>query len=549
MANFCGSCGHPASGAKFCANCGQALQAAEAPSLPPTPPPPPTSPVGAQQPSRQAAQQAAPSRPTPQQPAPGRPTGADIYGGGLARSPFTGTPVADYLRDATAVALLLASLALPWDATDDTSGRWWAVLSLLVALCAIPLPYLRASGVVPGLGAHHTRLLKLGLVVPLLASAIAALVNEFVNAADDSFARPSPDGGVGVGLSMALAGGLLAAVPRRSEEPLRAAGERAWWRTTVLLGWLALIIPIASTGAASILYLTDDFAEGADSSTRLWILASTIVAGLGSALLFGLPALLLAMRQVGYRRVVVVVGLTIFAMSVLALVGLDDGSASMWDLMYRPDPPTFYALLVEHWATPGAGLIVLGPVVALAWSRTAERATATPHPVSGWLATARAALVVTMLAQLTGLAATLVGNLFADNFDFESFRATSIILMVLQAVAFVVAAICLGLVRRAGTQRVALVVLCAALMLMGVVYAALVGSAETLDIFYPAHAAGFFALPALVIFAVVAPRPVREAFGAFLPDPPAGDVGYGDSGGYQTLASPGQDASWDPPVH
>lgn len=455
------------------------------------------------------------------------PPAADPYDVARSGSPFADVPVADYLRDAVALLLLLTALALPWDAGHDTSDRWWAVLSVLVALCALPLPYLRASGVVPGLGARHTRLLKLALIAPLVASAFAAVVNEFVHAAEDEFAFTSSNGGVGVGVAMALAGAVLAAVPRATEEPLRARAERTWWRLTVTLAVLAFAVPLLSIVAASIRYLSSDFFEGVDGSQRLWVVASNVAVGLATILVVGVPALFLVGRRIGYRRVLVVVGLTVFATSVLALVSLDDGSASVWELMYRPDPPTVFALLVEHWVTPGAGLFVLGPLMALAWSRTAERATAARHPVGGWIATARAALVVSLLAHLAGLVASLINNLYNHTFGLDAFPVTSIILMVLQGAALAVTMICLSLVRRVSTQRGALLVFCAGLMILGVVYAALVGGAATMDMISAVHVLGFFTLPALAVYSVVAPKPVRDAFGPLLPESTDSDATYG----------------------
>ena len=554
MANFCGACGQRVTGRKFCTNCGTQLEGSSsvdttgqsdagptpssasqqpapvtAPASPepevvrppkdgattagPPPPPPPARSAAWTEPQAPSGTRSAPVVPRPSE--------------GAVRSPFTGVPLGDYARDVVALGLLITSLTVPWDASHDTSERWWAVLAVITAIFAIPVPYLGASGLIPGLSRQYSRLLKLALLVPMALSAVAAVVNELVHAGEDEFSFGSPAGGLGVGLSMALAGALLAVVPRASEEPLSERGERAWWGATVTAAILTMTLTLITTLSAAILYVTSDIYELSDSTVQLLFLVSTLVVGVAGFLGFGLPAAMMAARRVGYRRVVIVVGLTTYAMSVVALMSLDDGSASELDLMFRPEPPTFFALVVEHWATPGAGMIVLGPLVALAWSHTAHRSTARETPLEGWLATARAALVIAMVVLGITIVASILENVLNDELGIESFPVAGVVLIVLNGVAVGLLAISLGLVSGRNVQRVALLILCAATIAVGVAYLAVVGSVETTDMFGTAHALGFFALPALVIAALTVPRSVREDLGPLLPESGAVAAGGG----------------------
>ena len=123
-------------------------------------------------------------------------------------NPFLGVPVGDYVRDAAAVVLLFALLGKPWDLDGDASGHWWVVLSALVAITSIAVPYVAKAGAVPGLGRDQALLLKVALNVPLLVSAFAAVVNDLVNATDFL------DGGIGSAVGIALTGSALAVRPR-----------------------------------------------------------------------------------------------------------------------------------------------------------------------------------------------------------------------------------------------------------------------------------------------------------------------------------------------
>jgi hypothetical protein len=122
-------------------------------------------------------------------------------------------PVADVTRDVVAAVALLAALALPWSFGTHAADHVEAVLSTVVALLVLPLPYLARAGALPkGWTVSTTRTVRLWAALPFVVVAVVYIVLDLVNGA-----HPLQTHGVGTGLGLGLAGALLAAQPRRSE--------------------------------------------------------------------------------------------------------------------------------------------------------------------------------------------------------------------------------------------------------------------------------------------------------------------------------------------
>ena len=207
-------------------------------------------------------------------------------------------PVLDVVRDVVAAVALLTCLALPWTIRSAGAGRVEVVLSVVVALAAIPLPYLARAGVLPtGWSVHTTRAVRLWAATPYVVVAVVYLLLDLV-------AGSGLDRGVGTGLGLGLAGALLVAQPRSSElgpDDEDAAVGRLWRLVLGVLGAVlvvgavvALVIFLSSdrwSGAAQLFYAVCGAlvvlavgalpAWGAFRGDRSW---STVVVGVGAAL-------------------------------------------------------------------------------------------------------------------------------------------------------------------------------------------------------------------------------------------------------------------------
>ena len=100
-------------------------------------------------------------------------------------NPFLGVPVADFVKDGAAALALLVALGQPWDWSSDANDHWWVVISLLLALVGLGVPYLMASRVVPTFTPQASIVAKLLLAAPLLVSTLVALVMDLTTIGDD----------------------------------------------------------------------------------------------------------------------------------------------------------------------------------------------------------------------------------------------------------------------------------------------------------------------------------------------------------------------------
>ncbi len=527
---FCGNCGTQNDSGSFCFHCGTALEAS---ASPPHPASPASRPADGPDPTLQfpSVPPPAPATPPPaytpkpppgQAPPPGYgppPAYAPQHGYGApqpARStvnPFLGWPVADYVRDGGALFCLFACLGMTWDGSGDNGGeKWWVVISVLLAVASLAAPYLARARVVPGWSPLHWRLVKLALTVPFLASVLAALVNELVNAGDDF------EGGIGVAVAMGLAGAALAAQPRDADDPMH--GEDRIWN-------LAAVVAAVAAVAVGLLMFVGSIIESDDIFDEFLAFLAVAVGTVGLLLaMAGWPAVGLLRGDAGSRRVFSVVAFTVLGTALFALA--DDGTA----LFFWPQ--------VEKWygAFGYGGTFVLGAAAGLSVaSALARRPTGAGDPVEGWMRTASGALLVSAGGSLLVFVALVLGLLN----DVDDIEAAPIVVAVLVLVAAGCAGFASTLFRDARRNRLLALGLIGACVLVGLIAMGVAnGNDRNWEALYLGASAAlpvtgwvvaaWVTLPVLAVYALTVPRPVRSALGPLVPQQAQPQAGYPQPG-------------------
>ncbi|HRI98976.1 MAG TPA: hypothetical protein PLZ93_25345, partial [Nocardioides sp.] len=418
-------------------------------------------------------------------------------------NPFLGVPIGDYVRDGAALVCLFAVLGKPWDIDGDGTDHWWVILSALVAICSLAVPYVAASRALPALGRDQSQLLKFALTAPLLISVLAAVVNELVHATDYF------EGGLGAGVALATAGALFAVQPRAADEDLAHRDDRRWWAATTSLAVVAVALSIATFAAFVLRDLTGDTLLFDEPVAFMSLVVSpllTLVVVYGGALL-GLLA-----RQ--FQGVLVFAVVTLTAAGVALLTGDDPTSLFRAYLSLREVGP------VEHWDSIIGGVFLLSGAGALAVSRPALRtASAGVNSVHAFLLTARLALGLVGIGGFLVPISYVLGLVAADIYP-----AAVIVAVVLWVALAVLALVAVSLLSGATLNRLAVVVLAAAIPVIGIVLVAVVRSSDgfarvagTLSLDTVATVL-LFTLPLLAVGALTAPAAVRRTYGPLLPE-------------------------------
>lgn len=501
MPYYCGHCGaqHDGQGG-YCGSCGQPLQQAAPPPPPPYQPPP-------QQ--QQAPYQAPPPPPQqyypPQQgypyPYPPQPTVPKV-------NPFVGWPVADYVRDAAALFCLFAALGMPWHIEADYKGgqQWWVVISALLSVASLAVPYVAKARVVPAWTPTHFRLLKLGLNVPFLASVLAALIDELINA------KEVAEGGIGVGIAMGLAGCALALQPREADEDPAHTDDGPW---NTAARFAAVGAPALGV-LVFLAYVIDDVAGDAVLfDETLGFFALTLLTVVMTVVMAGWPAWGVFTGSPAWRRVFLTVAFTVLVVALFSLASDGDGLFT-W-------PP------FEKWkgAAGFGGTFVLGAAAGLVASRAQERrVNGLLPPVDSWLRTARSALLVSAAGSGVAALGLLIGTVNADDVEASAIVALLMVLIVTAA-----AGVALSMLADPRRHRVLVLGLLGAEVVVGFIAMGILngedvslgpvrlpdaglvgGSALTFPITGWVVAA-WLCLPALAAYALTVPREVRTAFG------------------------------------
>jgi hypothetical protein len=419
-------------------------------------------------------------------------------------NPFVGVPISDYVRDAVAIFCLFATLGMPWDLPDnDGADRWWVVLAVLVSVASLALPYVGKAQLVPGWTPALVRLLKLGANVPFLACVLASLINELVNISEPGA------GGIGTGVAMGLAGVTLAVQPRQADEDPSHRDDRTWVTATNLVTALAAAAGVLAFVAHFLDDLVGDDGYLFNEVTGFfYVVVSVPVTFL---LVVGWPALSSLTGSPAWRRVFAAVGTSVLVTALFALA--DDGGS------------VFSALSVEKWNSPVGGTVLLAVATALAVSRPVSRqGRALVEVVSGWIATASSALMVSAATLFAG-AVTLVIGLLSDE-EVTAAVVVVVVLLIASAGLAVTSASMLSDVRRTRSTVVALL---GGQLLLSVITLAVIGAQDLylgilVGQYYYAiglQASGWavamwFALPALALYALLGPAEVRSALGPLM---------------------------------
>lgn len=296
--------------------------------------------------------------------------------------PRTGArvPASDVARDVVAAVLLVASLGLPWTLTAAGTDRVEAVLTVLLALVTLTVPYLARGGVLPqGWTVQRTRTARLVGAIPLAVVVVVYLVLDVVTG---TAVQPR---GAGTGLALALAGAVLVAVPRSTElGPEEVDPGPARWSDRALV--VLAGVQVVGALAALVLFLLSDRWSGA-TGLVLAILSTVLV-----LVLAVVPVAGAARGDAAWRRVLLGLGASAAVLFMLA--------SSSHHLLRAESMHTL------RWGTllvPAAGAVVAGAPLArrLAGQRTGA-VRAVVLRLLGLLAVSAGVLAVARVVALLG---------------------------------------------------------------------------------------------------------------------------------------------------
>lgn len=418
-------------------------------------------------------------------------------------NPFLGVPIGDYVRDAAAVVCLFATLGKPWDVDGDGTDHWWVILSVLVSVASLTVPYLAKSGVVPGLGRDQAQLLKLAANAPVVVCVLAAIVNDLVHATDFL------EGGLGAGVALALAGALFAAQPRAADEDVAFRDDRRWWAATSAFIVVAVVIAVAEFVAFVLRDLTGDGFLLDEPAVLMSILVSPLLVVL---VLYGGSA-----REAVARHFQ---GVLVFATAALTTTAVALLTGDSPDGLFNVYAGIGFDGNVEHWDSIVGGIFALSGAGALALSRPSLRLAPYAHAVTGWLHTARLAFLLVAVCSFLVPVSYVLGMVAGD-----SYPGAMIAAAVLWVVIAVLSCLIVSLLSGNTLNRLVVVCIASAVPVVGIVLVAVVRSADlggdflTVTLYLDAMATALlFTLPGLAICALTVPRPIRQTYGPLLPE-------------------------------
>lgn len=473
--NFCGNCGARATGSAFCTNCGQPMTAA----------------AGQQSAASAGAQAAPPGGGEPGLAPPGVASAQPQAGPGVAPSvarsanPFAAITISDYVRDGLALLLLLLSLGMAWDFEGNGTGKVYVILAALLSIVSLSLPYLRAASVLPPhLSPAQLRILRLAANVPYLVVVLVTLVLGYVG--ENELSGVNMGDGVGVAVALGLAGVVLAAQGRASEQGAGTGDGPLWRLVTLGLAGLAAVL-----GVLSAIIVLVDLGEN-----REW--TELVVLVLGVLLFVAVPLILvlgLTRGDAGWRDATVVLGLVGLMMAFWA-VGASETVGESWSLRLVGPEFLFWPALGAAAAAPGLATQVRADAGARRWTNLVLR-------------------LLNAGIMIAGLAVLIFAFRMVDVEDARGSYITVLVLSLVALAAVFVGRNALAADVRAGRQVVMGVAV--ALVIVGIVKAAVLGAAEAVDI----GAGSATIISVWIVFAIVialaltAPKSVRAELGTF----------------------------------
>ena len=490
----------------------------------------------APQPGQYAPQQGQPGQYAPQQGQPGQYAPQPGQQGQYAPqapaaprpNPFTGIPVADFVRDGVAALLLLVSLAL-WVTGGEKVGdsfHFVVIIVTVLSVLSLALPYLARGGVFPASWTvHQTRLARQVANAPYALMVVVYVVLDIFEAGDVF--------GVGTALGLGLAGAVLAAQPRETEmgpENLDLAAPKTWRAVTLGLAGLAAVTMLVSL----VMFLVD-----AGDYDSVILVISGIVAWLFLVAFVGWAVYgVLVERSPSWRLLLVGLGI---ALAVIFLFGAGDSSSFVQvqsvHALFFAAPPTILSFQA------GLGAIFLPAIAAAVSSPAFRRTLRTEEASTTWIRVAVRALdyIVLVAASAAVLSALWIGVPGRDDLGVGlGGLITSIILGLLVAGAAVFARLTLAS-RPANGRNLALGAAGLALVI-GIVLLVVTPNLSRGFSDYKLVAEGHlllaFALPVIVVFALTVPKEIRTYFAQNRPTPrAAGQAAYQWS---QPQGGPGQ---------
>lgn len=396
-----------------------------------------------------------------------------------SRHPFGDIRPADYVRDIVALVVLIASLSMPWDAAGAAADRLHVVLVTLLSMASLALPYLRRAGVLPdGWGNAEVRVARALANVPYFVVVVLTIVIDI--------AAEGPDtGGVGVGVGFGLAGAVLAAQARAADHDAdRDLGEL--WRM-ITLGLAAVVAALTVVRLVVVLVRLADAPVADWGAVTMALLEPLIFLAVLAVPVFGLLG-----RSASARIVLLSVGVT---GAVLGLWRMSEGGGLQEVLIIRDVGPMELLWLATAAAASAAG--VAGRMA----------------PVSGyelWTGAATRALgLATVLAGLSALFWVVVVT------SFEEGRGTTITVLLLLLLALIASVVGRSSVRANPRQGRPVALAVAAVLTLIVIVDLAVQTAGQFGLLTISALTmtGLVVLAALVVFALTAPKSVRDELG------------------------------------
>src|SRR5690625_1797038 len=392
-------------------------------------------------------------------------------------NPFADMKVGDLIRDAVALALLLISFGMPWDALESSTGRLYVVFATLISIASLALPYLRRGGILPEAWSDNTvRGARLIANVPYAIVVVLTLVLGYVGEGVGDSGR-----GIGIGVAFGTARADLAAQPRTSERASEVADAGLWRLTVAALGGLIAVLTVVSL----VFFLVD--ADGAE-----WADIDFVIAYM---LFFAAVALLPVAAFLGgkapSRDVLIVLG----AVGVLAGFWMLGGAAGNGAWLLRFDGPT----------------MLFWPALAAAASAASLPSVLPPEGGSArWIGLP--VRLFRLLAIAGGGAAVLAAVTIARD---DSGRGTEITLLVVLLLLVVAALIGRNaLVANARTGRATALVVAGAFVVFGIVYAAVAANSDPgFNTLAAVVVSLLFVFAAAIGYALLVPAAVRADLG------------------------------------
>lgn len=458
--NYCSNCGAPATGTAFCGNCGQPMSAGAAAS-------------GQPQPSAPAA-----SNPPGPSPAPGAQA--------VRLNPFADITVLDYARDVIALVLLLVSFGMPWDLFDDSTGKVHVILVTLLSVISLSLPYLKRGGVLPpAWGPAELRLARLVANAPYVVVVLITLVLGYVG--------EDMGDGVGVGITFGLAGALLAAQGRQSEQGPGSAGDGPLWRW-IATGTGALFALL--TAISLITFLIGDTVDLLNWEAVTYLVLSALF----FLALAALPQWFGVRGDAAWRDVLLLLGVVALFVGVWQL-SAPQTIADAWSLSDA----------LGGFVPPGPQLLLV-PALAVAASAAGLRALAAP--VTGaayWAAVASRLLQVALVAAALHAVMTVLLIIAID-----TGRGVAIVVLVLDLIVLVAAIVGRNALNRdPRLGRGVAVISGGVFILLGIVIAAVLGSSDEMivTILDATFVSVLWWFGAALALALTAPQSVQREYG------------------------------------